>query len=575
MSLPIVCPYDLEEGQIPDVLKMQKLNLDVSTASDGSWSLMGESLNQWNQFLVNLKSSKVDVTSCATELLLRLEKELKFSCDKWATKNQGLLSSSFGPKVNSKNTCQESGFVSFRQKLDKDLSEAISQHLEVANLTRFRVIASEEPVRVNDSCEFSGGSLIERVVFFLSQSQIKGDETCTSKLISHLQSQFNRELAIPAACTKKRGSTLSADCKRIIEHRASVIEALEKYRQQEQISKIGVSECLTCSVVQTIVQRSNSNAEIKELQNSLYCSDLKVGESRPVQILNEASQTGLGRSFLQHRVSSDRMVIKIPLQLKLAEFAPEYFVKTGGSSKHSVPMKSASVSQKDRVQEIIRQCMLRFKDRFKLDETTVEIQPTFDPVPGLTPTQILLFDEDFRIKNLAFSTKIEDCYTLLHEVGHHLGFVDEYLETATVDKPNLSGGKISHHLFDCRIPGPVDSLMSSSRSRFQGAAIELSRDCSDSSQEKVKISGENEDISRLTEDFLSNGYKECQREAVSGEPRLYPAHLRELVYPNCKSKNRVYQECAKRAQITSFELKSSKCPEKPPECLGGSGEWLK
>ena len=104
---------------------------------------------------------------------------------------------------------------------------------------------------------------------------------------------------------------------------------------------------------------------------------------------------------------------------------------------------------------------------------------------------INVLPEPVRIRqNSATYTPATDCATLLHEVLHLLGLVDEYKEAAT-EIPDPVTGKNRPVDFQCRPLGPPDSIMSSHFSAVWNLP-------------------------------------------TSGGSILKPAHYRFIMYPNCK-----------------------------------------
>lgn len=132
-----------------------------------------------------------------------------------------------------------------------------------------------------------------------------------------------------------------------------------------------------------------------------------------------------------------------------------------------------------------------------------------------------------------------DCLTVVHEIMHLLGLVDEYQELAKgyVLDP-VSGeyqfvkNKAEILMYDCRAIGQMLSVM-----------------------------GDDKVLKKQIEKNLNHS------------SILRPAHFRMITSPHCYRKNKRYLECASFARKSSIDYQNKKCDEKSEECKRNQG-WL-
>lgn len=122
------------------------------------------------------------------------------------------------------------------------------------------------------------------------------------------------------------------------------------------------------------------------------------------------------------------------------------------------------------------------------------------------------------------------CTTILHEVLHLTGLVDEYIETKD-DYYNVVTEKSRPINYKCRRPGPNESVMNS-----QGLA-------------------------------LNNAVH-------NGASLLKPAHYRFIMFPGCGTKNAIYYSCANFAYMASNKNNMCEYPYKVPASCDNSHKWI-
>jgi len=213
-----------------------------------------------------------------------------------------------------------------------------------------------------------------------------------------------------------------------------------------------------------------------------------------------------------------------------------------------------------------------------------------------------------------------DCATMLHETLHALGLVDHYPEASGGVKvtnagfgPTESGA--THPWFNCRIPGPPDSIMSYHWEGFAGSSQAKVRYC-ECAKEMNPIDRQKclQDLAAIGKESASKGndgpstcptgtnsktLNVSRAEAKHGYSEegplagvlvrrveeiktwkgniLYPAEFRVISQPGCLAANETYYRCSNEAYKTSKEnFGSQACAvELPASCLSKDYQWLK
>jgi len=203
------------------------------------------------------------------------------------------------------------------------------------------------------------------------------------------------------------------------------------------------------------------------------------------------------------------------------------------------------------------------------------------------------------------------CGTMIHELGHLMGLVDEYPEheIGRIMKPGGTIHKVENNAqlsdFDCRAIGPADSLMHNHQEAIRVTKEQKVRVCkchgNANTNEKTKACVSDvynmspqqttcppsalaiaESPWDLPADSYNSkgkttGYNTFQR--VIGKPRglLYPAQLSAILNPGCVGRNKTFFTCSQEAYKTSGAHKGpDKCNDKiPTDCKKkGSSSWL-
>jgi hypothetical protein len=121
-----------------------------------------------------------------------------------------------------------------------------------------------------------------------------------------------------------------------------------------------------------------------------------------------------------------------------------------------------------------------------------------------------------------------------HEIFHHLGLVDEYAEFGPgyiyADESQFNPVGTSMQA-NCRATGPKDSIMS--------------------------------------------WYDQALFKIKKGDPLLYPAEFRTIVFPGCRAKNAVFYDCAQYSTWQAGAIHPRSCTVgRPAACSHESTDWV-
>jgi hypothetical protein len=252
------------------------------------------------------------------------------------------------------------------------------------------------------------------------------------------------------------------------------------------------------------------------------CTDFKVGESR------KHTASTLSGLFLNANQISYR-TIRIEENKYRLEINPVFQIP------EKDPYANAQRPAKLRVVESARgemeKCFQWFNESYGgLLQPQIELGVS----TNTTPVYVRLNpDPLFRSYSRQYALNvIGNCPTMVHEALHMMGLYDEYRESSwTVPAPEGT----TKYKFDCRARS--DSLMA-----------DVNRYNQVTYRTEAGPSG-------FTEMVLP----------------LRPAHLRQLIFPECAEKNPLYLGCIKNAYVTSNSL--NQCPAAPPECASPNA-WL-
>lgn len=343
------------------------------------------------------------------------------------------------------------------------------------------------------------------------------------------------------------------------------------------------------------------DAQLKQWLEDMRCKELNVGEKRLVDY-PISSPTGISARYLISKIDKDKYQIDIPINLK------------GGPEKSKMEewIKSCTKNLNQYLkgpngEQLLLNPILKDNERTAWHfgySTDIEIQP-----------------HDYRSNARNYRENI-DCETIMHELLHLLGLVDEYEELLSESKLSTNG-----KLHNCRIFGPPNSIMNDQSFAFRsvidkrhtyqhkisGTVCREPRDKSSPKTcrvESTTVFDEREtmpleaanNFKRLLIDPHSFGFGPMSAHGINpiknenvelidlkverGVSKilktsvLEPAHFRAIIYPGCKKRNATYYKCAELAYRTSIKerkllgikIKPQEC-NVPPECL--TADWLK
>lgn len=324
-----------------------------------------------------------------------------------------------------------------------------------------------------------------------------------------------------------------------------------------------------------------------------YCTDIGLGEVRKVKISRRDSATGLSANYLLTRLNE---------RIYSATFALD-FKSDGQTDRQDIDLMYG------RVQACLKEINthLYTRDGYHLVFNIVPQESVHDFRYRDILQSIVVGEHVKRVYSTHYDTAM-DCRTLAHELFHLTGLVDEYPDADRVQPGNL----------DCRSYGPFDSLMRSPAVSALGHVYNRSgyiRSClcqtpglcsrySDVEKDQMKscpkgysaiemygllsTQSYSETVSRQSLwEYVSTYMKTEKQSRIeykaddivvlgvqdSTKPQdswIYPAYVRNVIYPSCKIKNSIYYACS--AEAYSQVSNTIGCGIKPTSCY--SQRWL-
>lgn len=271
-----------------------------------------------------------------------------------------------------------------------------------------------------------------------------------------------------------------------------------------------------------------------EIQEANQCTPMRDNETRDINI-NKA----IGGRYRLRKLRGNEFQVSLKIKL------------TDGNTGHT------NTPRTNEVFERMNSCFQEHQDQFRGPEGEL-LSFRFERADGedksARDVHTIRVHEQYERANSGNYPQSITCATIIHEVMHLLGLVDEYHEHARgfVVRPS---GAVEHvtedaHVADynCRVVGPSDSLMNNQ-------AIALS-----TSSPKTNARGE------------------------TYQSLLYPGQFRFITNPLCDRVNERYNSCSSAAyQSSSNNLMNNfghlhgrmSCPAGFPEyCSDASGGWL-
>ncbi len=313
-----------------------------------------------------------------------------------------------------------------------DLASGLQKAKEIVRTCR---------LKWRDSSEFLSSEFVTQML----PEAIRGaDDSCKREIVSsyfHLLSQAQAPQAVCSPQSKRE------DCAQIRKGTLQVLEVLSEVFPPESASAVVFNQARAC-----LLTSSDVGEFLKDLQLDLAqadsCTELKPGESRKVS----SRETGVPANYTLIRKNSDHFI---------AELSIDFINQMEGPN-------SAQKAEEFRID--VNRCLDRVNPKLvgpggkrleiRINDTSGEFP--FEPP---NPAPINLTETIDRADSSHFATNL-DCPTLTHEFLHHLGLVDEYLETQKGYVVDPVTGVLKHvennatYLdFGCRSLGPENSIM--------------------------------------------------------------------------------------------------------------------
>ncbi|HAZ11960.1 MAG: hypothetical protein A2X86_07085 [Bdellovibrionales bacterium GWA2_49_15] len=282
------------------------------------------------------------------------------------------------------------------------------------------------------------------------------------------------------------------------------------------------------------------------VRDALQCVSLAVGEAKGID--RPDSGTGLGSKYRLKKTGEKSFVAQLNLNFKTAQ----------GQSSSTL---------NSRYRGKVTQCLNRVNGQLKgPDGQSLKIE--LGPQTGAAaapPVSIRIQSADSRSNSGNWESDIR-CDTVLHELLHLLGLVDEYEEKligyTTDDDGNFvyreSSASNDSSFYNCRAQGPEDSIMSDHEQAFSESGFTFN--CSEGSEAESDAC-----------DFLPAAPTDADARSL-----LETAHFNAIVNPGCSAKNKTYYQCAQYAYQTTRDRYGLGCKRgsRPTQCTNNSTSWV-
>jgi hypothetical protein len=351
----------------------------------------------------------------------------------------------------------------------------------------------------------------------LSTIQAQGREGCVQDLIQSVLEQVSESLPSAEKCTGASDQMIAL-CNESRSWVQELVTAFTPYLPPE--TRRSLSQLNACWEGQSPEFALGLDFLARSIDLAESCVQPQVGEE-PRRVNTRAS--GINAYFLLSRPSANEHLAQIPLRFIPSDRDQEFreranFCLDGfhenllGPGGHSLRIEL-------------------------IEEDLASGRPPL-------PTTIQIQSDDYRANSLNWDGDI-NCSTILHEILHLLGLVDEYKERWIGYHLNAEGGLIQssqisdrpYSKFSCRSLGPPSSVMAN-----QEAAVL-----------KTNVFRKNGDMVSL----------------------LRPAHFRLITQPGCESANRLYYACSQGAYQTRYEGLGQGCERQRPSACQDPEAWLR
>lgn len=387
---------------------------------------------------------------------------------------------------------------------------------------------------------------------FIREYVTPSGETPPRGLFSHIKDKSCREkimlsyMDIAAQVQPSRSQCPSDStqpvCVRIKNGTVALLEAVRGL--QSNLKTLLSDRVIAClNLVADPSARAQDLAET--VRNAIQCVDLAVGEAKEID--RSDSGTGLAGKYRLKKSGDKSFIAQLNLNFKTAQ----------GQS---------SAALDSRYRGKVTQCLNRVNGQLKGpggQSLKIELGPKTG-TQAAPPVAIRIQNADFRSDSANWESDIR-CDTVLHELLHLLGLVDEYEEThmgyTTDDDGNFvfseSNASSDTALYNCRALGPENSIMRNQDQAFSESGFTFN--CPDGNDENASC------------DFLPEAPSDADAPSL-----LLPAHFNAIVNPGCYVKNKTYYQCAQYAYQTTRERYGLGCKRgtRPPQCTDNSTTWV-
>ncbi|HAZ11566.1 MAG: hypothetical protein A2X86_21620 [Bdellovibrionales bacterium GWA2_49_15] len=487
---------------------------------------------KWKTFLAALPIDQVNINSCLQNMRNQLESSFKVFCQ------QLEIAAGLGSEA-AKEMCRKKALETFVLPFQAEMARKEIALRQAATARPLWVIghpaANTNPA--DDTSE--ARQIVERCSFFPWASSYNSRTNTSLKVVDEIGHLLRTR--VPAVAEQCRHSILKeylnelanmqlgkcnlpahatgTACMQIRTGIAATLSKLGQAFPSEMNRYAGTLASRAC-----ILPSIDLSRELRQLELSVatigQCVSLATGESRVLNYDYRTSPTRVTQKYRLSRPEQKNFQVELNLAFTPANKAPD-------------------------MQKHVNKCLKKANKKLSgPGDQKITLKLNNDPLIPSVP--IAIQPDDYRSNSANWEGDI-DCETVTHELMHLLGLVDEYQEqwighaynvhTGTisqVDDEDQARGRPFGTMFDCRVLGPRNSLMSNQDAAF----------------------------STTTWPFRTR------------TSLLFPAHFNAIVYPGCSVTNRLYYLCSRYAYETSRAHYGRGCDSgKPKECTNDA-TWL-
>ena len=381
--------------------------------------------------------------------------------------------------------------------------------------------------------------------------------------------RLSERFPVPLGCQ----TSSSATCQRFLNLRKKALTEIEGlYQLLAGDSTIKIPTCELRSVKSAFLEAAEL---VKEKYKARDCEPYQENEIRSADDRSHSdSPTSISRAFTtQRRGASNIYDVRVTMDLSFME------------------NESMTKFMKERIEKCLEFTHGKIISPEGHDlrlNVSFEKQKQSAYLPYIHKVEVAW---DVKRINSELYSYLMDCPSIIHEVSHLLGMVDEYKEKSRGYKKNDKGlrildeelGEITKKpAYDCRTEGPKDSIMNNESEAFQSTfGTDWFEYCKNGTCYPLvarpsglypwyKNKSEPVDIGENVTERLVRTVPPPQNKSL-----FYPAQIRAILFPHCEEKLKLYFSCAQQVYRTSEENLGDGCLEdRPEECKKGGSQWL-